>query len=273
MLHDERQCRFVWLTDPPLDYAEALSLQYLAHSARRDSVAPDTVYFLQHRPTITVGRSAPAGGAHIRTDPAALAASGVVVIEVDRGGDVTYHAPGQLVIYPILHLDGHGRDLHRYLRRLEEAIIDTLATYGVGAVVVAGRTGVWVEGRKIAAIGIKVSRWVSMHGAAVNIDLDLAPMRRDIVPCGIVDADVTSLAELGISATASDLAGRLVESLRRKFDVSGALEPSSLALERARLANALARRSEREAEGIVAGKMRAVAARGIDEAAGRAQAR
>ncbi len=115
---------------------------------------------------------------------------------VDRGGEITYHGPGQLVGYPILDLRQHGQDLHQYLRDLEEVMIQTLAVYGLSGERVAGRTGVWVEERKIAAIGIKVSRWVSLHGFALNITTDLTPFRRDIVPCGIHDRDVTSLAEL-----------------------------------------------------------------------------
>ncbi len=114
---------------------------------------------------------------------------------VDRGGEITYHAPGQLVGYPILDLREHGQDLHRYLRDIEEVIIRALGILGVSAGREPGLTGVWTNNSKIAAIGIKVSRWVTMHGFALNIDPDLAPMRRDFVPCGIRDRGVTSLAE------------------------------------------------------------------------------
>ena len=114
---------------------------------------------------------------------------------VDRGGEITAHGPGQAVGYPILDLRGHGQDLHRYLRDLEQVMMDTMGDYGLVGERVPGLTGVWVGGRKIAAIGIKVSRWVSTHGWALNVSNDLSAFRQDIVPCGIKDRDVTSLAE------------------------------------------------------------------------------
>ena len=117
-------------------------------------------------------------------------------MEVDRGGEITYHAPGQLVGYPILDLREHGQDLHRYLRDLEETLIRALKTFEITGCRLPGLTGVWVGNDKIAAIGIKVSRWVSMHGFALNVTADLGPMRRDFVPCGVRDKGVTSLAEL-----------------------------------------------------------------------------
>lgn len=175
-------------------YAEALAHQYALVERRLAGAIPDTLLLLEHPPTITLGR-----GTHdtdLLTPIDVLAGRGIETVRVDRGGEITYHAPGQLVGYPILDLKAHGQDLHRYLRQLEDALILTLAGVGVTGERIAGLTGVWVEGRKIAALGIKVSRWVTMHGFALNISLGLGPMRHDFVPCGINDRGVTSLAEL-----------------------------------------------------------------------------
>jgi lipoyl(octanoyl) transferase len=131
-----------------------------------------------------------------------LAHRGIEVVCTDRGGRVTYHAPGQLIGYPILKLaEGQERDLHLYLRHLEQALIDTLATFGLTGAHKEGLTGVWVGQKKIAAIGIKIARWVTMHGFALNIESDLAVFRQDIVPCGIPDKDVTSMAECGVDTS------------------------------------------------------------------------
>ncbi len=185
-------CRLISYPNP-LPYAEALALQYaLAEQCGRGEI-PDTLLLLEHPPTITLGRRT--DERDLNTSEAALKARGFAVERVDRGGEITYHAPGQLVGYPILDLRRHGQDLHRYLRDLEEVLIQTLAVYGLSGERVAGRTGVWVDDSKIAAIGIKVSRWVSLHGFALNISNDLAPFRADFVPCGIADKGVTSLWE------------------------------------------------------------------------------
>ena len=168
--------------------------QYALARRRQAGEIPDTLLLLEHPPTITLGRGTVASD--LRTPEADLRARGIGVERVDRGGEITYHGPGQLVGYPILDLREHGQDLHRYLRDLEEVLIKALAHYDLVGARVAGRTGVWVGDRKIAAIGIKVSRWVSLHGWALNVTTDLAPYRRDFVPCGIRDRDVTSLAEL-----------------------------------------------------------------------------
>ncbi len=178
----------------PVPYPAALAQQYVLAERRQRGEIPDTLLLLEHLPVITLGRGS--HEADLLTDEDALRARGIAVERVDRGGEVSYHAPGQLVGYPVLDLRQHGQDLHRYLRDLEEVIIRTLASYGLTGGRVAGRTGVWVGDRKIAAIGIKVSRWVSMHGWALNVTTDLTPFRRDFVPCGIRDRDVTSLAEL-----------------------------------------------------------------------------
>ena len=186
-------CRVVSIPGP-VAYEEALARQYDLVHQRQAGEAPDTLLLLEHPPTITLGRRTQR--ADLLTPPERLREQGIAVVEADRGGEITYHAPGQLVGYPILDLRSHGQDLHRYLRGLEETLIRALARLGVAAGRVEGLTGVWVGRDKIAAVGIKVSRWVSMHGFALNIALDLTPMRRDMVPCGIRDRGVTSLWEL-----------------------------------------------------------------------------
>ncbi len=175
-------------------YDRALTWQYERARRRQAGEVTDTLLLLEHPPTITLGRRTQR--ADLLTPPERLREQGIAVVEVDRGGEITYHAPGQLVGYPILDLRAHGQDLHRYLRDLEETLIWALAGFGVAAGRQPGLTGVWVGNAKIAAIGIKVSRWVSLHGFALNIAPDLTPMRRDMVPCGIRDRGVTSLQEL-----------------------------------------------------------------------------
>ena len=181
-------------------YLEAWELQRELAACRLAAAIPDTLLLLEHPPTITLGRAA--RREHLLTDAAELARQGFAVVETDRGGDVTYHGPGQLVGYPILSLRDapHTPDLHAYLRRLEACLIAALANFGVTADRFPGYTGVWV-GRdtpcpeKIAAIGVKASRWITQHGFALNITPDLAHFEH-IVPCGIHDYGVTSLARV-----------------------------------------------------------------------------
>jgi len=214
----------------PVPYRDALARQYALAERRRLGAIPDTLLLLEHLPVITLGRGS--RESDLLTDEAALRARGITVERVDRGGEVSYHAPGQLVGYPILNLREHGQDLHRYLRDLEEVIIRTLAVYGLPGGRVPGRTGVWVGDRKVAAIGIKVSRWVSLHGWALNITTDLAPFRRDIVPCGISDRDVTSLAELlpGDVPERADVERALLAAFAEVFQVT--LDFSAVALDK-----------------------------------------
>jgi lipoyl(octanoyl) transferase len=203
----------------PVPYAEALARQYALAEQRQRGEIPDTLMLLEHPPTITFGRRT--DESDLRTSEAALKTRGFAVERVDRGGEITYHAPGQLVGYPILDLRRHGQDLHKYLRDLEEVLIQTISVYGLTGERVPGRTGVWVEDRKIAAIGIKVSRWVSLHGFALNITNDLAPFREDFVPCGISDKDVTSLREqLGAGCPArAEVEAVLVPQFAKIFGV------------------------------------------------------
>jgi len=185
-------CRIISYANP-VPYPLALAEQYALAQRRQAGEIPDTLLLMEHPPTITLGRGS--DEVDLLTTDAELSRRGITVERIDRGGEITYHGPGQLVGYPILDLRQHGQDLHKYLRDLEEVLIRTLGIYGLSGERVPGRTGVWVENRKIAAIGIKVSRWVSLHGWALNISTELTPFRQDFVPCGISDRDVTSLAE------------------------------------------------------------------------------
>jgi lipoate-protein ligase B len=201
-----------------IPYREALEFQRRAVSARAVDETPDAIYFAEHEPVLTVGRAGRAGS--LRAPDALLRARGVEVVPVERGGDVTYHGPGQIVAYPILALSGlpSGRDLHRYLRDLEEVLIQSLGTYGI----IAGRrppyTGVWAGDRKVAAIGVAVRRWITFHGFALNVDPDLEHFDW-IHPCGIRHLGVTSMRSLlGDAPPRSEVVGRLREAFARIWD-------------------------------------------------------
>jgi lipoyl(octanoyl) transferase len=177
-----------------LPYAEALDLQARLVAARQKDEVPDTLLLLEHDPVLTRGRNARAE--HVLLPEDALRARGFDVLETGRGGDVTYHGPGQAVGYPILHLEPGRQDVHRYVRDLEEVMLRTCADHGVAAGRVAGRTGVWVGAEKVGAIGVRIARWVTSHGFALNVGNDLGPFQL-IVPCGIRDGGVTSLERVG----------------------------------------------------------------------------
>ncbi len=171
-------------------YADALELQRsLAAEVQADD-RPDTVIFLEHPPVITLGRRTDDGELHVP------AGSEVAVVETDRGGKSTFHGPGQLVCYPILDLNRHGRDVRKYCRDLEEALIRTLAAFGIEGTRIEGLTGVWLHPppREIASIGVHISRWVTTHGYALNVDLDPAPFTEWITACGLEDAAFTTMA-------------------------------------------------------------------------------
>jgi len=175
-------------------YLEAWELQRSLAAAVSQGAIPNTVVFLEHPPVVTTGRRTGDEELHL-PDRAAID-----VVETDRGGRSTYHGPGQLVCYPILDLSRHGRDVKKYCRDLEEAVIRTLAAFGVAGTRIDGLTGVWIAGppRKICSIGVHVSRWVTTHGYALNVDLDPAPFTEWITACGLDDAEFTTLArELG----------------------------------------------------------------------------
>jgi lipoyl(octanoyl) transferase len=160
---------------------------------RQAASIPDTLLLLEHDPVVTLGRSARAE--HVLLSREALAARGVELVDTGRGGDVTYHGPGQVVGYPIFDLSPERRDVHRYVRDLEEVMIRVVADHGLVAERVAGLTGTWVDGNKIGAIGVRISRWVTSHGFALNVSTDLAHFGL-IVPCGITVRGVTSLEAL-----------------------------------------------------------------------------
>ncbi|MCX5759946.1 MAG: lipoyl(octanoyl) transferase LipB [Gemmatimonadetes bacterium] len=174
-----------------MPYADALALQRAAAHARLSgAIADDLLLLVEHPPVITLGRSAKA--AHLLAAPALLAARGVELFDVERGGDITFHGPGQLVGYPIMDLTRHTQDLHWYLRQLEEAMIRALAACGIEAARNPGKTGVWVDDRKIASIGVHARQWVTWHGFALNITTDLSYFDL-MVPCGIAEVVMTSV--------------------------------------------------------------------------------
>jgi lipoyl(octanoyl) transferase len=182
-----------------VSYDDGLALQAQLVEQRRSGAIPDTLLLLEHPPVITLGVKTRLGPKHIVASDAELAHEGVTVHETGRGGDVTYHGPGQLVGYPILNLAPNRKDVHVYVRDVEDVLIRTAAAFGVEAKRVTGLTGVWVgpEGReeKLAAIGVRISRWITSHGFALNVSTDLRHFNL-IVPCGIVDRGVTSLEKV-----------------------------------------------------------------------------
>lgn len=186
------------------DYAEALSFQRdLAAARLAGRIAQDVLVLVEHPPVITLGRSSKA--AHLLASPEALAARGVALHEVERGGDVTFHGPGQLVGYPIVDLTGHKQDLHWYLRQVEEVLIQAVGTLGLHADRNPGKTGVWTGGRKLASIGVHARQWVTWHGFALNVTTDLRYFDL-MVPCGIADVTMTSVAAELASADPDALA-------------------------------------------------------------------
>lgn len=210
------------------DYGEVLALQRGLARARMAGEVPDLLVLVEHPPVITYGR----GGRpeHLLAAPEDLKRRGVGLFEVERGGDVTYHGPGQLVGYPILDLRGYGRDVHLHLRRIERAVIGALAAVGLDAGLSPGRTGVWVAGRKIASIGVHVARWITWHGFALNVCTDLRDFDL-IVPCGLLGVQMTSLsAELGRAITMAEVEDPLVASFGDAFGASmGAWDPARAA--------------------------------------------
>lgn len=218
--------RELWVADlGTIRYDAALALQRDV-AARRISgeLSQDVLLLVEHPPVITFGRSIKP--AHLTATPALLESRGVDVRETERGGDITFHGPGQLVGYPIVDLTRHRRDLHWYLRALEEVLIRALGALGIAADRNPGRTGVWTRGRKIASIGVHARQWVTWHGFALNVTTDLSYFDL-MVPCGIAGVEMTSLArecqELGIATESSALRARshdaIVNAMSRVFDL------------------------------------------------------
>lgn len=200
-------------------YAEALALQRSLAAAVTQRAIPETVILLEHPPVVTTGRrTEEAKELHIPEG------ADVELVETDRGGKSTYHAPGQLVCYPILDLNGHGKDVKRYVRDLEQAIVRTVAAFGLEATTIEGLTGVWMPPagsrgpRKLASIGVRVSSWVTTHGYALNVDLDPAPFTEWITACGLDDAEFTTMArELGRPVTVAEVKPAALAALAGVF--------------------------------------------------------
>ena len=199
-------------------YRQAFALQRALAEEVKAGIRPDTVILLEHEPVVTLGR---------RTDEAELHVPDgvdVEIVETNRGGKSTYHGPGQLVCYPILDLNRHGRDLKRYIRDLERVIVRTMAAFGLEGATYEGLTGVWMPParglgpRKIASIGVHASRWVTTHGYALNVDLDPAPFTEWITACGLEDAAFTSMAaERGSPLTVADVRPEAADALAEVF--------------------------------------------------------
>ena len=205
---------YLLVLDDPVPYRVAWDLQRSLAGAVSQGAIPDTVVFLEHPPVVTLGRRTDARELHIPPD------AEVEIVETDRGGKSTYHGPGQLVCYPILDLTRHGQDVKRYCRDLEEALIRTMAPLGVDATRIEGLTGIWVERppRKIASIGIHVSKWVTTHGYALNVDLDPAPFTEWITACGLEDAAFTTVArELGRAISVDEVRPHAASALADVF--------------------------------------------------------
>ncbi len=208
-------------------YGEAWELQRSVAAAVTAGRLPDTILLLEHPPVVTIGRRTDDGELHIPEG------ADVELVETDRGGKSTFHGPGQLICYPILDLNRHGRDVKRYCRDLEEAITQTLAALGLEGQRIEGLTGVWLTPppRKIASIGIHISRWVTTHGYALNVDLDPAPFTQWITACGLEDAAFTTIArELGRSVAVDEVREPALNALAKVFE----LELEDLPVESAR---------------------------------------
>src|SRR5437762_936390 len=206
-------------------YLEAWDLQRSVAAAVAAAEIPDTVLLLEHPPVITLGRRTEEGELHVPEG------AEVEIVETDRGGKSTYHGPGQLVCYPILDLTRHGQDVKRYCRDLEEALIRTLAAVGIDATRIEGLTGSWVDGpipQKIAAIGVHITKWITTHGYALNVDLDTAPFTEWITACGLADASFTTITrELGHPVSVDEVRPHAAAALEEVFD----LELSELPVE------------------------------------------
>jgi len=199
-----------------VSYADGLDIQQRLVAQRKAGEIPDQLLLLEHPPVITLGVRSRNDRSHIIAPAAILESEGIEVFETGRGGDVTYHGPGQLVGYPIIDLQPDRCDVHRYVRDLEEMLIRTAAAFDVQAARLPGLTGAWVGTEKLAAIGVRISRWVTSHGFALNVSTTLDHFRL-IVPCGITDKGVTSLEQL--TGRAVSMAEAEAAAIRAFYDV------------------------------------------------------
>jgi lipoyl(octanoyl) transferase len=209
-------------------YGPALGLQQQLIAARKAGTAPDHLLLLEHPHVITLGRNG--RQENLLASEEIMERAGISFFPTDRGGDVTYHGPGQLVAYPIMDLREWKRDVGAFVRAVEQTIIDTLADYGIEAGRIPKLTGVWVGERKIAAIGVHISRWVTSHGLALNVSTDMSYFQY-IVPCGLTKP-VTSMAQLGVRADLEEVSRSLAAHFGRNFDCEMLYEASVLAAER-----------------------------------------
>jgi lipoyl(octanoyl) transferase len=211
-----------------IGYGPALALQQELVAGRKQGTAPDQLLLLEHPHVITLGRNG--HQENLLASAEIMDRAGISFFPTDRGGDVTYHGPGQLVAYPILDLREWQRDVGAFVRAVEQTIIDTLADYGIEAGRIPKLTGVWVGGRKIAAIGVHISRWVTSHGLALNVNTDLSYFQY-IIPCGLTKP-VTSMAQLGVRVTLDEVSRTLAAHFGRVFDCEMLYEAPVLAAER-----------------------------------------
>jgi lipoate-protein ligase B len=214
-----------------MPYGEALELQRsIARDRISGAISQDVLLLMEHPPVVTLGRSSKEK--HLVASPEFLQTHGVELFEVERGGDVTFHGPGQLVGYPIVDLKRHRQDLHWYLRKIEEALINTLADYGIPAERNTSYTGVWTRGKKIASIGVHARDWVTWHGFALNVTTDLSFFDL-IVPCGITGVVMTSIArEVGSDeVSAQDVRDRVSAKFAEAFDLTAVVTSRSSLLE------------------------------------------
>ena len=213
-----------------MPYAEALELQRsIARDRISGAISQDVLLLMEHPPVVTLGRSTKEK--HLVASPEFLQTHGVELFEVERGGDVTFHGPGQLVGYPIVDLKRHRQDLHWYLRKIEEALINALADYGIPGERNPTFTGVWTRGKKIASIGVHARDWVTWHGFALNVTTDLSFFDL-IVPCGISGVVMTSIArEVGSDVSAQDVRDRVAAKFAEAFDLTAVVTSRSALLE------------------------------------------
>jgi lipoate-protein ligase B len=214
-----------WLLNlDTIDYDDGLELQKELEEKRKLNQIPDTIVLLEHHPVYTMGRGTDPDNLLMSRDD--LEERGIKVREIRRGGDITYHGPGQIVGYPIIDLKQHKKDVHWYLRCLEQVLIDSLKEYGLQCYTISGMTGVWCEGGKIAAIGVGISRWVTSHGFALNVNTDLGYFG-GIIPCGIQNKPVTSMqAQLRRTIDPNEVRSTLLKCFESIFNL--AIEPADL---------------------------------------------